>query len=158
MFELVSSWPRAGLIGAVRPEKNPKRGSRHGRFQAGSCSERAYARLSFHEPLRAKLSGSEWVRAVLRGQKRTQKEALDIADFRRVLAERVALHGAVRSGLEAASGEPKVVSSCSERCFAVLAGSWSRGGSEVCPKSVRSLSQAAPKNLIFVEEKSQGLL
>ena len=33
-----------------------------------------------------KLSGSEWVRAVSRGQKRARKVAPDLADFRRVLA------------------------------------------------------------------------
>ncbi len=75
-----------------------------------------------------------------------------MADFRRVLAERVALHRAVRSGLEAASGGPKVVSSCSERCFAVLAGS-SRGGLEAAPKSVRSLPEVCPKSVPNGPEK-----
>ncbi len=102
------------------------------------------------------LNGSERVRAVLRGQTRTRQEAPDMADFRRVLARnellcielcgvvwklrqegqkwfRAALSSVLRFGL----GAPEVVS---RRL---------RSLSEVCPKSARSLPEAALKNFIF---------
>ena len=77
---------RAGSSGAARPERNPKRGSRHSRFQAGSRSEQVAARLSCHEPFRTRFHSSEWARAVPRGLKRARKVAPDMADLRRVLA------------------------------------------------------------------------